>query len=162
MNGLRLSKLILNIDARDLLLHLSKDRHARIEVSFPINESSFPSTLDTFQVSKISDVWYLGIRETLVLSPIFQPPGQNSNATLITCFLNAVMEIEKIEERTGTQLDSQDKPEKPYNSKEFNHTYRNTISTYAKLGFGSYFAILGYFEGTGLPTTVSECQKSLP
>jgi hypothetical protein len=56
---------ILNIDAQDLLLHLSKDCYARIEVSFPINESSFPSTLDPFQVSKISDAWYPEIRETL-------------------------------------------------------------------------------------------------
>jgi hypothetical protein len=48
-----------------------------------------------------------------------------------------VVEIEKIEARTGTQLDSQGKPDKPYNPKKFHHNYRNAISTYAKPGFGS-------------------------
>ncbi|KAJ5970760.1 uncharacterized protein N7479_000678 [Penicillium vulpinum] len=69
---------MVNIDAKELPLHLPKDHYTRIEVS------------------NISDAGYLGIRATLqALTPLLQPPKRNPNATLITLFLNAVMEISK-------------------------------------------------------------------
>ncbi|KAJ5150509.1 uncharacterized protein N7500_010698 [Penicillium coprophilum] len=69
---------MVNIDAKELPLHLAKDHYTRIEVS------------------NICDAGYLGIRATLTaLAPLLQPPERNPNATLITLFLNAVMEIAK-------------------------------------------------------------------
>ncbi|KAJ5356800.1 hypothetical protein N7517_011409 [Penicillium concentricum] len=69
---------MVNMDAKELLLHLAEDHYTRIEVS------------------NISDAGYLGIRATLAtLTPLLQPPERNPNATLITLFLNAVMEISK-------------------------------------------------------------------
>ncbi|OQE36198.1 hypothetical protein PENCOP_c012G06427 [Penicillium coprophilum] len=69
---------MVNIDAKELPLHLAKDHYTRIEVS------------------NICDASYLGIRATLTaLAPLLQPPEMNPNATLITLFLNAVMDIAK-------------------------------------------------------------------
>ncbi|KAJ5115575.1 hypothetical protein N7526_011456 [Penicillium atrosanguineum] len=62
-------------DIRDLALRLPKDHFARIEIS------------------NISDAGYVGIHDTLaILAPLLQPHHLNSHSTLITLFLNAVME----------------------------------------------------------------------
>lgn len=47
-------------------------------------------------MANISDVGYLGIRNTLgLLSPLLQSPRQNPHATFITTFINAVKEVAK-------------------------------------------------------------------
>lgn len=49
---------------------------------------------NVFQVSNITDAGYLGTRETLrLLSPLLQPPHMNAHATIISSYLNAVMEM---------------------------------------------------------------------
>ncbi|KAI0131304.1 hypothetical protein F4814DRAFT_164862 [Daldinia grandis] len=48
---------------------------------------------DRIEASNISDVCWLGTRDTLrCLSPLLRPPAENPHATLITVYLNAVME----------------------------------------------------------------------
>lgn len=48
------------------------------------------------QVSNISDSGYVGTRQILSLfAPLLQPQTLNAHATMITCYLNAVMEIVK-------------------------------------------------------------------
>ncbi|KAJ5210551.1 hypothetical protein N7491_010358 [Penicillium cf. griseofulvum] len=67
---------LLNVDAIQLPEILQKDKYARIEVS------------------NITDAGYLGTRETLrLLSPLLQPPQENSHATIISAYLNAIMEM---------------------------------------------------------------------
>lgn len=45
-------------------------------------------------MSNITDAGYLGTRETLrLLSPLLQPPHENSHATIISTYLNAIMEM---------------------------------------------------------------------
>jgi hypothetical protein len=69
----------------------------------PNNDSSIISSLTAFKVSNIADAGYLGIRGTLAaLTPLLEPPERNPKATLITLFLNAVMEIAK----AGDEKDS--------------------------------------------------------
>lgn len=69
----------------------------------PNNDNAIISSLTTFKVSNIADEGYLGIRGTLAaLTPLLEPSERNPNATLITLFLNAVMEIAK----AGDEKDS--------------------------------------------------------
>ncbi|KAK4099828.1 hypothetical protein N658DRAFT_539478 [Parathielavia hyrcaniae] len=64
------------LDARDLKEHLDCDRYTRIEVS------------------NVTDGCNLGLRNTLTsLMPLLQPPQRNPHATLISLFLNAVMDM---------------------------------------------------------------------
>ncbi|KAI1270313.1 hypothetical protein F5Y18DRAFT_367881 [Xylariaceae sp. FL1019] len=73
-----------NMDARKLPQQLKKHDYARIELS------------------NITDRAYLGTREALsTLSPLLQTPEENSHATILTLFLNAVMEIAKADERSA-------------------------------------------------------------
>lgn len=45
-------------------------------------------------MSNITDAGYLGTRETLrLLSPLLQPPHENPHATIISTYLNAIMEM---------------------------------------------------------------------
>ncbi|KAK4113195.1 hypothetical protein N656DRAFT_824922 [Canariomyces notabilis] len=66
------------VDARELKEHLHCDRYTRIEVS------------------NITDDSHLGLRNTLTsLMPLLQPPQRNPHATLISLFLNAVIQMVK-------------------------------------------------------------------
>ena len=48
-------------------------------------------------MANISDTGYIGTRGALtVLTPLLRPPQQNPHATLITLYLNAVMEVIKM------------------------------------------------------------------
>ncbi|KAK1753835.1 hypothetical protein QBC47DRAFT_303201 [Echria macrotheca] len=68
------------VDVRELPQYLERDKYTRIEAS------------------NISDTCYLGIRETLArLCSLLQLPQKNPHATLITLFLNAVMEVVKMD-----------------------------------------------------------------
>ena len=45
-------------------------------------------------MSNITDAGYLGTRETLrLLSPLLQAPHENPDATIISAYLNAIMEM---------------------------------------------------------------------
>ncbi|KAK1094570.1 hypothetical protein LTR48_000119 [Friedmanniomyces endolithicus] len=66
---------LFSMDAASLPHHLPKDTFARIEVS------------------NIVDVAYLGIGRTLdLLGPLLQPQSVNPHATMLTLFMNAVMD----------------------------------------------------------------------
>ncbi|KAK4148361.1 hypothetical protein C8A00DRAFT_39095, partial [Chaetomidium leptoderma] len=63
------------LDARELKNHLGRDQYTRIEAS------------------NISDLCHLGIQETLTSRlPLLQRPQRNPHATIITLFINGVME----------------------------------------------------------------------
>ncbi|KAL2835295.1 hypothetical protein BDW59DRAFT_177240 [Aspergillus cavernicola] len=67
---------LLNIDAIQLPQALQERKYTRIEVS------------------NITDAGYVGTRETLrLLSPLLQPPHENAHATIISTYLNAIMEM---------------------------------------------------------------------
>ncbi|KAI3049468.1 hypothetical protein CBS147353_11672 [Aspergillus niger] len=67
---------LLHVDAVKLPEILKMQKYARIEVS------------------NITDAGYLGTRETLrLLSPLLQPPHENPHATIISTYLNAIMEM---------------------------------------------------------------------
>ncbi|KAJ0423532.1 hypothetical protein BJY00DRAFT_321672 [Aspergillus carlsbadensis] len=54
----------------------------------------FLDRLARTEVSNITDAGYLGTRETLrLLSPLLQPPHENPHATMISSYLNAIMEM---------------------------------------------------------------------
>ncbi|CAJ2509989.1 Uu.00g058890.m01.CDS01 [Anthostomella pinea] len=73
-----------NMDTRKLPPHLEKHKYARIERA---------------KVSNITDQAYVGTREALsLLSPLLQTPEENSHATILTLYLNAMMEIAKADE----------------------------------------------------------------
>ncbi|ETN45854.1 uncharacterized protein HMPREF1541_00035 [Cyphellophora europaea CBS 101466] len=73
------------LDIKNLSAHLTSNAYNRIEVP------------------NVSDAGYLGIRATVqALAPLLQPRHQNPHATLITLFLNAVMEVVKM----GDERDS--------------------------------------------------------
>ncbi|KAI1388290.1 uncharacterized protein F4822DRAFT_240795 [Hypoxylon trugodes] len=82
---------VLNIDVADLDQLVEKGSFDRIEAS------------------NISDVCWLGTRETLrCLIPLLKPPQRNLHATLITVYLNAIIETSKRDgldnERHGVEL----------------------------------------------------------
>ena len=59
-----------------------------------------PLSYDKIEVSNISDAGYVGTRRVLSLfAPLLQATAENADATIITCYLNAVMEMVKM---TGT------------------------------------------------------------
>lgn len=73
------------LDIMDLPAHLTSNAYNRIEAA------------------NVSDAGYLGIRATVqALAPLLQTRHQNPHATLITLFLNAIMEIVKM----GDERDS--------------------------------------------------------
>ncbi|KAJ5501693.1 hypothetical protein N7453_006510 [Penicillium expansum] len=78
------------------------DHLARIEINFELlnmDAIQLPETLQEnkytrIEVSNITDAGYLGTRETLrLLSPLLQSPHDNTHATIISAYLNAVMEM---------------------------------------------------------------------
>ncbi|KAJ5742608.1 uncharacterized protein N7511_011340 [Penicillium nucicola] len=80
------------------------DRLARIEINLELLNTDaiqLPETLQEnkyarIEVSNITDAGYLGTRETLrLLSPLLQSPQENPHATIISAYLNAVMEMVK-------------------------------------------------------------------
>ncbi|KAF3070952.1 hypothetical protein GL218_00779 [Daldinia childiae] len=61
---------------------------------------------DRIEASNISDKCWLGTRETLRhLSPLLKTPAENPHATLITVYLNAVMETVRGSDQEGKGLD---------------------------------------------------------
>src|SRR6266480_5135204 len=83
---------LFNMDVKDLPRQLDSRQFARIEVMF--ERMCWRYSADRFlQVSNISDGGYLGIPRTLsLLSPFLQKRTDNSHATMITLFMNAVAE----------------------------------------------------------------------
>ncbi|KAJ5335809.1 uncharacterized protein N7506_005745 [Penicillium brevicompactum] len=80
------------------------DGLARIEIDielFNVDAIQLPGILQgnkyaRIEVSNITDAGYLGTRETLrLLSPLLQPPQKNPHATIISAYLNAIMEMVK-------------------------------------------------------------------
>ncbi|KAG0156690.1 hypothetical protein PDIDSM_3871 [Penicillium digitatum] len=78
------------------------DRLGMIEIDFELlnmNAVQLPETLQEnkyarIEASNITDAGYLGTRETLrVLSPLLQSPRDNTHATIISAYLNAIMEM---------------------------------------------------------------------
>ncbi|KAI1655761.1 hypothetical protein F4813DRAFT_153019 [Daldinia decipiens] len=61
---------------------------------------------DRIEASNISDTCWLGTRETLrCLSPLLKSPAKNPHATLITVYINAVMETARGSDREKEALD---------------------------------------------------------
>ena len=84
---------LFNMDVNDLPRHLGGRQFARIEVISEIMCWKY-SADRCLQVSNISDGGYLGIARTLsLLSPFLQKRTENSYATMITLFMNAVAEM---------------------------------------------------------------------
>ncbi|KAK4206240.1 hypothetical protein QBC37DRAFT_460375 [Rhypophila decipiens] len=72
-----------------------EDRYGKLE----LKNHLAPDKFMRIEASNISDVAHLGVGDTLsCLSPLLQLPQSNPHATLISLFLNAVLEIAK---RTG-------------------------------------------------------------
>ncbi|KAF1831410.1 hypothetical protein BDW02DRAFT_531923 [Decorospora gaudefroyi] len=81
LTTLRVHLQLLNVDANVLPKLLTSKSYDRIEVS------------------NISDAGYMGTHRTLSLfAPLLQHKTQNVHATMITCYLNAVMETMKMAE----------------------------------------------------------------
>jgi hypothetical protein len=84
---------LFNTDVNDLPRQLGSRQFARIEVIFERMRWRYIANR-FLQVSNISDRSYLGIARTLsLLSPFLQKPTDNSHATMITLFMNAVPEM---------------------------------------------------------------------
>ncbi len=78
-------------------------------MSFKHFEQTYQSLRPSCKVSNISDVGYAGIRNTLAaLMPLLQNPWINPHATLISLFLNAVMEMVHTR-REGNSLPNMDR-----------------------------------------------------
>ncbi|KAI0884685.1 uncharacterized protein GGS22DRAFT_188894 [Annulohypoxylon maeteangense] len=70
---------------------------------------------DRIEASNISDMCWLGTPETLgSLAPLLKPPQVNPHATLITVYLNAVMEMSKMDEVKGNQMTDYVEDVQPY------------------------------------------------
>ncbi|KAI0850207.1 hypothetical protein F5Y00DRAFT_43671 [Daldinia vernicosa] len=81
---------LFNLDAKELIQHLVVEE----------------GVYDRIEASNISDTCWLGTRETLrCLSPLLKTPADNPHATLITVYLNAVMETAKSSDAEGEELD---------------------------------------------------------
>ncbi|KAJ6276567.1 hypothetical protein J3E71DRAFT_187021 [Bipolaris maydis] len=65
-----------------------------------------PQSYDRVEVSNISDAGYLGTRRVLSLfAPLLQATADNPDATIITCYLNAVMEMANMTGMADTMPD---------------------------------------------------------
>lgn len=89
-----------HMDVVELLQHLHRDWYDRIEVGIlvkwqpPVTDAKL-HTLP--QMANISDEGYVGTRESLnMLTPFLRTPQQNPHATILTLYLNAVMEVVKM------------------------------------------------------------------
>ncbi|RYN62674.1 hypothetical protein AA0119_g13108 [Alternaria tenuissima] len=79
-------------------------RMATLPISFQLHNVDakllprllIPKLYGRIEVSNISDSGYVGTRQILSLfAPLLQPQTLNAHATMITCYLNAVMEVVK-------------------------------------------------------------------
>ncbi|XPS75438.1 hypothetical protein M3J07_007516 [Ascochyta lentis] len=88
MSTLKVRLQLFNIDATTLPQFLVPQSYGRVEVS------------------NISDAGYLGTRRVLSLfAPLLDTKSQNANATIITCYLNAVMEMANMAGMADTMPD---------------------------------------------------------
>jgi hypothetical protein len=61
------------------------------------------------QVSNLSDLYYLGVDKTVsCLGPLLQRPSDNPHATLLTLFMGAVGEAERLRAPSSTDTTKKD------------------------------------------------------
>jgi len=95
-----------HLDALELPARLSGKVFDRIEVCCPQAKAShvFAERELTAKVSNITDGCHLGIGKTLQMaSCLLRSQTHNKHATLITLFLNAVVEMQSLQPRTGAE-----------------------------------------------------------